>query len=62
MPTAVDKLTKDSSDAQVKAAISDCIATELKVGRERDQAVAMCYAMARKQTGRELAPRRKAGE
>lgn len=57
MPTAVDKLSKDSSDAQVKAAISDCIATEIRGGRERDQAVAMCYSMARDKTGKELKPK-----
>lgn len=54
MPTAVDKLSKDSSDAQVKAAISACIATEVKSGRKQDQAVAMCYSMAREKTGKEL--------
>ncbi len=56
-PTAVDKLTKDSPDAQVKAAISDCIATEVHSGREQEQAIAMCHEMARKQTGKELAPK-----
>lgn len=54
---AIDKLSKDSSDAQVKAAISDCIATEIRGGRERDQAVAMCYSMAREKTGKELKPK-----
>ena len=54
MPTAVDRLTKKSSDAQIKAAISDCIATEIKSGREKDQAVAMCYEMSRKKTGKSL--------
>ena len=56
MPTAVDKLTKTSSDEQVKAAISDCIATEVRDGREQDQAVAMCHDMAREKTGKELKP------
>ena len=57
MPTAVDRLTKDSSDAQVKAAVSDCIATEVNNGTEQDQAAAMCYSMAREKTGKELAPK-----
>ena len=57
MPTAVDRLTKDSSDAQTKAAISDCIATEVRGGREQDQAIAMCHEMARGKTGKELAPK-----
>ena len=54
MPTAVDKLSKESKDAQVKAAISSCIATEIKSGREQDQAVRMCHEMARKKTGKSL--------
>ena len=52
MPTAVDKLTKDNSADAVKAAVSECIATEIRGGRKRDQAVAMCYQMARKKTGK----------
>jgi len=57
MPTAVEHLTEDSSDAQVKAAISSCIATEIKTGRKQDQAVAMCTDMARRKTGKELKPK-----
>ena len=56
MPTAVDKLTKDSSEAQIKAAISDCIATEVKAGRDQEQAVVMCMEMARKK-GAPVAPK-----
>jgi hypothetical protein len=54
MPTAVDKLTSDSSQEQIKAAVSDCIATEVNAGREHSQAIAMCYSMASKKTGKEL--------
>ena len=54
MPTAVDRLTKQSEAAQIKAAISACIATEVRAGREQDQAVAMCHEMARKKTGKSL--------
>lgn len=54
MPTAVDNLTKDSKQAQIDAAISDCIATEVKAGRKQNQAVAMCYSMAREKTGKSL--------
>jgi len=54
MPTAIDKLSKDSSDAQIKASISDCIATEVHNGRDQKQAIAMCYSMAREKTGKEL--------
>ena len=51
MPTEVDRLDKSSGDAQVKAAISACIATEVHAGRDQEQAVAMCSEMARKRTG-----------
>jgi len=52
MPTAVDNLTKDSSAESIRAAVSKCIATEIDNGVKRDQAVAMCYDMAREKTGR----------
>jgi len=58
MPTAVDKLTKDSSPDAVRDAISSCIATEIRGGEERDRAVAMCYNMAREKTGKALAPKK----
>ena len=54
------KLSKDSGDAQKKAAISSCIATEMKNGRPQEQAVAICMTMMRKQTG-ELEPTAKEG-
>lgn len=47
-PTAVDKLTKGSSDAQTKAAVSECIATEVRAGTPQEQAIAMCHEMARR--------------
>ena len=50
----MDKLDKSSADAQIKAAISSCIAMEVKSGKEQSQAVAMCYSMAREKTGKEL--------
>ena len=52
MPTAVDNLTKDSSADAIKSAVNSCIDTEIENGRERDQAVAMCYNMARRKTGK----------
>jgi len=45
------KLSKDSGDAQKKAAISSCIATEVKNGHPQDQAVRMCMEMMRERTG-----------
>ena len=56
MPTPVDRLEKDSSESAVKAAISDCIASEVRAGTPQDQAVAMCMAQARKKTGGPPAP------
>ena len=52
----IQRLDRASSDEQVKAAISSCIATEVNAGRPQDQAEAMCYSMARDKTGKELAP------
>lgn len=46
-PTAVDKLTKGSDEAQTKAAISECIAEEVNRGTPQEQAIAMCHQMAR---------------
>ena len=54
MPTSVDKLTKQSSKGQIQAAISECIATEMHNGGEQSQAIAMCHAMSREKTGKEL--------
>lgn len=53
----IEGLQHNSEEAQVKAAISACIAEEMRRGRSRAQAVAMCYAMAKEKTGEELAPR-----
>ena len=58
MPTAVDNLTRDSSDEAVDEAVSSCIASEVRGGRQTDQAVAMCHEMARDKTGKELKPKR----
>lgn len=52
--SAIDNLSKDSSDAAIDAAISACIRIERRSGREPDQAVAMCHSMARKKTGKSL--------
>ena len=53
-PTAVDKLTKESSPDAIQKAIGECIATEVRGGREQKQAIAICYSQARKKTGKEL--------
>jgi len=48
----IERLEKDSSEASVKAAVSACIAAEVRAGREQEQAVAMCMSMARGKSGR----------
>ena len=53
----ITRLTKDSGKAQIDAAISSCIATEVRAGREQDQAAAMCHSMVREKTGKALAPK-----
>ena len=52
----IERLDKTSSDAQAKAAVSACIAQEIRNGREPDQAKAMCYNMVMDKTGKALAP------
>ena len=56
---AIERLRKNSSQDAIDAAISACIATEVRTGRKQDQAVAMCHSMAREKTGKALAPKRK---
>lgn len=53
----IERLEKDSSDEAISAAISACIATEVRGGREQDQAVAMCHEQARAKTGGRPAPK-----
>jgi hypothetical protein len=48
----IQRLTPDSSEAQIAAARSACIAEEIRNGRDRDQAVAMCMEMVRRKTGK----------
>ena len=47
----IQRLSADSDDAQIKAAVSSCIATEVNRGTPQDQAIAMCHEMARNKTG-----------
>lgn len=54
MPTMAQNLTPDSSEAQIKAAISAAIAQLVREGTPQDQAVAIAYEQARKSTGKEL--------
>ncbi len=54
MPTLAERLSPNSSDAQVKAAISDSIAQLMNEGRPQEQAVAIAHEQAAKATGKEL--------
>ena len=47
----IEKLGADSSDSQVQAAISACVAQEMRSGKPQDQALAMCHSMIREKTG-----------
>jgi len=49
----IDALRPSSSDAQKKAAISACIAQHIRAGKEKDQAAAMCFDMAKRKTNGE---------
>ncbi len=58
MPTEVDKLLPTSSDAQARAAVSDCIAFHMQAeGLTQEQAAGKCFGMAKEKTGKELSPR-----
>lgn len=43
----IERLDKDSNKAQTQAAVSACIANEVRRGRDQQQAIAMCMEMAR---------------
>ena len=53
----IESLTRDSGQGQTQAAISACIATEIRAGRTPDEAKGMCYGMVREKTSKELAPK-----
>jgi len=46
----MEKLEKESSSAAIQAAISACIAAEMRNGKDQKQATAMCQEMARSKT------------
>jgi len=57
MPIEIDRLEKDSSDSTISAAISACIAAEVRGGMEQQQAIAACHEMVRTKTGGKPAPK-----
>ena len=52
----IEALSKGSPESQAKAALSACIAAEIRAGRTPEEAKGMCYGMVREKTGKELAP------
>lgn len=54
MPLPVDRLTPDSSIADIREAISQSIAQCIREGREQKQCAAISYSIARDKTGKEL--------
>ena len=53
----IEALSKASGDAQAKAAVSACIAAEIRAGKTPEEAQGMCYGMVRDKTGKELPPK-----
>ena len=47
----IERLSKDSEKAQISAAVSACIAREVRAGKTQDEAAGMCYGMVRDKTG-----------
>lgn len=55
MPLSVENLTKDSSIASVREAISESMSQCMKEGgREQKECAGMIYDMAREKSGKEL--------
>lgn len=54
MPLPTARLSKDSSEDEIRQAISDTISQLIDEGRDRDQAIAIAYDSARRQTGKSL--------
>lgn len=48
----INGLSPTSDDAQIKAATTSCIATEMNNGHPQDQAIMMCSSMIGTKTGK----------
>ena len=57
MPLRVDGLSKSSSIAAIRAAISADIATLIREGKTPSQAAGQAFAMAREKTGKTIPKR-----
>ena len=53
----MEKLETESSEEQISAAVSACIAMMVREGKEQSQAIAACHEMARGKTGGRPAPK-----
>lgn len=54
MPLAVDNLNKNSTEDQIREAISATIEQLIKEGKTQKEAAGQAYNMARDKTGKEL--------
>ena len=53
----IERLDKGSEKAQISAAISACIAEEMRAGKSQEEAAAMCHSMIRDKTGGKPTPK-----
>lgn len=53
----INDLDPTSIETQIKAAMAACIATEVRAGRDLDQAKRICYEMMRKRAERGTPPK-----
>ncbi len=58
MPMPTETLKPESSDEEIRKAISDAVAAMVAEGFPQDQAVAIAIQQASKATGKDLAPER----
>lgn len=56
MPVPVDNLTSESSDEEIRKAISETISALIREGKDKDEAVAIAFSMAKRKTGKALQP------
>jgi len=57
MPSEIGRLQPGAPDPQMKAALSACIAEQVRAGRTHQEAREMCEAMIREQMGEGMEPR-----
>lgn len=60
MPMPTETLKPESSDEEIRKAISDAVSKLVDEGFPQEQATAIAFEQARKATGKELSPARPA--